>query len=511
MRPARATGVEFESEDLVERLVNAAGKERGGLPVVVLGGDHGDVPLEPASGAVIADWVVEANQAAVIDLKLFSKGEQRRFVTDFAERLFRRNERPLHVVIDEADAFAPQRPQRGEQRMLGAIQDLVRRGRARGIGLTLITQRSAVISKDVLTQVEVLVALRMPAPQDIKAIEAWIDYHGTVEDRHTVLKSLPGLPVGVAWFWSPGWLECLKKVAVRKLSTFDSSATPKIGKKIVRPAMRPVDFERLASRIQDTIERAQADDPEALKRRIAELQKANEREPAVLRRRIAELEEKAQSGALDVEACRKAIEAVDAAVAALDAACALIATAARIDHSPRALNQAPAAAPSAPPHPKSNGGRSNGASLPKGERAVLLVCAQHFGGASRKQVTILTGYKRSTRNTYLQRLQAAGYVRYDDPLFVATEAGVAALGADFTPLPTGDELRAHWRHELPKGERAVFDFLLSSFPSWVSRSDVGAALPDYQRSTRNTYIQRLVARQIVDSSGAKIRASEVLF
>lgn len=95
-------------------------------------------------------------------------------MTDFAERLYHKNRQPLHLVLDEADAFAPQRPMKGQERLLGAIEDLVRRGRARGIGVTLVTQRAAVLNKDVLTQAEVLVALRTIAPQDREAINAWI-------------------------------------------------------------------------------------------------------------------------------------------------------------------------------------------------------------------------------------------------------------------------------------------------------------------------------------------------
>ncbi len=64
-------------------------------------------------------------------------------MTDFAERLYHRNRDPLHLVLDEADAFAPQRTGPGGQRLLGSIEDLVRGGRA-GIGVTLITQRPVV-------------------------------------------------------------------------------------------------------------------------------------------------------------------------------------------------------------------------------------------------------------------------------------------------------------------------------------------------------------------------------
>jgi hypothetical protein len=63
--------------------------------------------------------------AAVLDLSQFRKGEQMRFMTDVAERLYHKNRQPLHLVLDVAGAFAPQRPMRGQERLLGAIEDEV--------------------------------------------------------------------------------------------------------------------------------------------------------------------------------------------------------------------------------------------------------------------------------------------------------------------------------------------------------------------------------------------------
>jgi DNA helicase HerA-like ATPase len=200
-----------------------------GLPVLILGGDHGDVPLEVGAGEPIADVVVDEELSVVLDLSHFRKGEQTRFMTDFAERLYHKNRTPLHLVLDEADAFAPQRPLKGQERLLGVVEDLVRRGRALGIGVTLVTQRAAVLNKDVLTQAEVLVALRTIAPQDRDAIDAWIRVHGTPQEREALMASLPSLPVGTAWFWSPGWLDVFTRVRIRRRETFDSSATPRVG------------------------------------------------------------------------------------------------------------------------------------------------------------------------------------------------------------------------------------------------------------------------------------------
>lgn len=127
-----------------------------GYPVTILGGDHGDVPLEETAGKLIADLVAEQAPSLILDLSLLSKSAMRRFVADFAEQLYRKNRRPLHLIVDEADSFAPQKPRPDEMRMLGALDEIVRRGRIRGLGCTLVTQRSAVLNKDVLTQAEVL-------------------------------------------------------------------------------------------------------------------------------------------------------------------------------------------------------------------------------------------------------------------------------------------------------------------------------------------------------------------
>lgn len=149
----------------------AADGEQPGLPITVIGGEHGDVPLDESMGAQLAEIICANGLSAVIDLSMFRKAEQGRFMTAFAETLYHKNRAPLHLILDEADLFAPQRPMKGQERLLGAFEDIVRRGRARGLGITLITQRAAVINKDVLTQVEVLITLRTISPQDRAATD----------------------------------------------------------------------------------------------------------------------------------------------------------------------------------------------------------------------------------------------------------------------------------------------------------------------------------------------------
>jgi hypothetical protein len=254
------------------------GKPGGGLPVYVIGGQHG-IPLEPTAGKVIADQVVNHPSFYVIDVSLFeSNAAQDRFALDFGERLYRAKEKrrePMHLFVDEADAFMPQRPFKGQERMLGAFEALVRRGGIRGIGVTLITQRAAIVNKNVLTQVECLIILQTTGPQDKNAIHDWVKDNGTPEQEAELMQSISSLSRGEAWIWSPAWLEMFKRIHIRERNTFNSSATPRAGEKPQAvPTLAAVNLEKLSQEIKATIERAKENDPEALRKRIRELERA---------------------------------------------------------------------------------------------------------------------------------------------------------------------------------------------------------------------------------------------
>jgi hypothetical protein len=153
---------------------------------------------------------------------------------------------------------------------------------------------------------------------------------------------------------------------------------------------------------------------------------------------------------------------------------------------------------------------SSGA-LAKGEKTTLIAIAQNHDGATREQLTLLTGYKKSTRNAYIQRLVAAGYAEDGGETIRATDAGIDALGSDYEELPTGDEFRAYWLRKLPEGERKCLEILIDNFPAALQREDLDEPT-GYKKSTRNAYIQRLVARKLVDEVGrGEVRANAMLF
>src|SRR5271170_3886939 len=93
-----------------------------GYPVVVFGGRHADVPITAEMAAALGRLIAGQALACVVDLsELGSSAARRRFMAAFAEALYEANEEPLHLVPDEADLWAPQRPIKGWEGLLGHI------------------------------------------------------------------------------------------------------------------------------------------------------------------------------------------------------------------------------------------------------------------------------------------------------------------------------------------------------------------------------------------------------
>jgi hypothetical protein len=169
--------------------------------------------------------------------------------------------------------------------------------------------------------------------------------------------------------------------------------------------------------------------------------------------------------------------------------------------------------PPAPPRRSSPAARDVArGNMSAGEYRCLVAIAQHApASVTREQLTALTGYKRSTRDLYLQGLTRRAYVARAGEGVTATPAGVAALPPDFEPLPTGKALLSHWLRELPEGEARVLELLAKFYPHPVHRDRVGDSL-GYRRSTRDLYLQKLERRRLAEKTGGgHVMARAILF
>jgi len=249
----------------------ADGKAKG-IEIPVFGGLHGDVPLEPTGGQLVADLIVDRGLSVVIDVSQFEHDtDKARFATAWADRFFfRKKAAPsaVHVFLEECQEFVPQNKEKGEERMLHAFQRLAKLGRNFGVGLSLISQRPQEVNKKALNQTECLFAFQMTGTHERAAVEAWIADKAIDED---ISAMLPKLEIGQAHVWSPAWLKISKTVRISTKRTFNASSTPEVGRRASVRELAPIDLAQLRSQMAATIERAKAEDPRELRAEVARL------------------------------------------------------------------------------------------------------------------------------------------------------------------------------------------------------------------------------------------------
>lgn len=265
---------------------SADGKSEG-YPITVFGGIHGDIPLEAESGKMLGEYLATNPVSCVLDVSDFSQGELFRFAKDFGIAFYkakRRNPTAMLTVLEEADEIVPEGVNRAHgpdlPQCIGAWSKIWKRGRFIGIGCLLISQRSAAVNKNLLTQTDMLVIMRTGAPQDIKAVDLWLKEQPDQKKREEILSSIQALPTGDAYVWAPR-RKIFGTFHMRMRRTFDAGETPEVGKARIEPkVLAKVDLDRLSGEMKTFVETSRAKDPDALQRRMRELQRELDAERA---------------------------------------------------------------------------------------------------------------------------------------------------------------------------------------------------------------------------------------
>lgn len=521
--------------------------------IVIFGGPHADLPLTPGAGAIIGETVAGMRESAIVDLSQFeTAASERRFMLAFLDALYRRSSgEPVHLVFDEADLWAPERivDKEGEATKLhGIMQTVVRRGRIKGLTSWLISQRPAALSKNVLSQVDGLIAFRLTASQDRKALGLWIEGQADRDAGKAILGRLPEKKQGEAVVWLPG-RGVLADVMFPPKLTYDSSRAPKRGEKRRHVDLKPLDLGALKERLATVEQEAKANNPQALKKRIAELERqaaissapSNEAAKITTAEREAEFEAGFEAGYQ--EGVQAAAARVKGFVLVYDAKAMIgstkvIETADKhpvgdlfaseilslLDGAPApakrpAQNVAPRQARSTlPAQPlKLTVDSAAGSQAPRlgAERKPLIVLASAYpGGLTEAQWATIAGFKRTggTWGTYKGRLRTAGLVEQRGNLWHATEAGLEAIGGAPPAPSTTKERLAMWQAALGGGPSKILDELVSRYPQGLAR-DLLAELVGMTASggTFGTYLSRLSSNGLIERDGAVITASAALF
>lgn len=483
-----------------------------GLPIPILGGRHGDIPLDATAGEAVADLLVDRRLSAILDVSEFTKAELRRFLRAFGDRFYRRTDRtPTHFFLEEAHEYLPQQVRGEDATLVEVWQRIVKQGRFKGLGVTMASQRSASINKDVLTQIDNLFVLRTTGPQDREAVRAWIDIHA---DSKSILAELPTLQTGECWLWQPERGEPIK-FRFRRRHTFDAGTTPQVGEQLSAPTrttLADVDLEEIAAAISSSRPVESDDDVTQLRSEILRLRReltaaknAPPREKII--DRIVEIP--APTDPRIIDNLRHALDEIAAAVDALSTAPEPKSTApvdrpARTRRPDKAVHS-PTAETAPPPE--------SAVKLRSGAHRMVLALAQMAPlRLTKSQWGTVSHLKTSggTWSTYLSDIRRAGFIDESSAGYTLSPAGFDYLGTRPDPLnPT--ELQAHYRSILRRGAAVMLDALIDAYPDALSRDALGeAAELATAGGTFTTYLSDLTRNGLARKTEDGIIATEIL-
>lgn len=518
----------------------------------ILCGKGMDAPAETRSAGLLARKLLESKSSAIIDLYELHPQERKHFVKLFLESMTNAPKELYNdclIILDEAHRFAPEKE---EAESLNAVVEMASLGRKRGFCLIPVTQRVSKLSKDVAAECNNKLMGRASLDLDRKRTA---DELG-IRDRDEIL-ALRNLEPGEFFAFGPAISNDVIRVKVGLVQTSMPKAgratkvappSAKLKKELAALADLPQEAEQEARTVVDLTRQvksltaqlknappqkspqemgpmgvsqwrdygkkygywdwwvdklvtdAKADSQKLIKQYIVFINKmlhlTGERAKAILDG-VDQLKNQMPKGnSMDEQMQVVHISGIKKS---------------SYIEVEREINEKRTSIVKEHHVPASVLGTTEKA-IGTGERTILIACAQH-GGCTRQQLTVLTQYKRSSRDAFVQRLKAKGFVDVSGEKIVVTPDGEAALGGNYEPLPTGPALQEHLMRTLPEGEKKVLQILIEAYPNAVERETITEMLGEgYQRSSRDAYIQRLSARQLIIKVGrGEVKASENLF
>lgn len=525
------------------------GTEPSDLELPVFGGLHGDIPIEPTSGALLADLVVDRGISAILDVsQLESDRDKARFAADFANRFFfRKKAAPsaVHLFIEECQEFVPQNPAKGEEQMLHHFHRLIKLGRNFGIGVSLISQRPQEVNKKALNQTELMLAFQMTGPQERKAISSWVSEKGADED---VADILPKLQVGEAHVWSPQWLQISRTVKIAAKRTFNASSTPTVGGKAVeaRP-LGAIDLEKLQKAMASTIEKSAASDPERLKKKIAERDsRIRQLEKGAGVKTVEKLvvDQAAIDRAVNTaiarhrKELRQSLDRIQRLVTPLFTLPDAIGELARIvgngtapaplpmerQAMKRVLEAKRTERPTRVPAHRIGAGlfepdvELGGFSITRSKQRILdaVAALERLGisPARRVNVAFFAGYTENGHfNNMVGELRTNGLLDYPSGnMMQLTDAGGAIANADANAIQSLDDLHNTWLNKLSASEGKLLRVLLDRYPTAISRAELSAEAGYTENGHFNNMVGHLRTLGAADyPSGGQVVATGVFF
>jgi Mn-dependent DtxR family transcriptional regulator len=466
----------------------------------------GDTLADPRTAKLLAERLLEVGVSAILDIYELSQRDRVAFVRLFLEALVDAPKKlwhPVLVVLDESHVYCPET---GEAESANAVKGLCSRGRKRGFCAVLATQRLSKLAKDAAAELNNKLIGRTSLDVDMARAG---DELGFTKANRLVLRDLED---GEFYAFGPALSRVVTKVHVGGVNTHHPKAG-KLAGVVPAPSAR---IKALLPKLSDLPAEAEAREKTVAELRAElatvrrDLTAAKQAQPKTEIKTVEKFVLKAEHLAR-IEKC--AYQVLHASGELAVVAKTVSEAISRVTRPTSETAEKTLRMPERPDVARMRArievsqkseriprNEEGPAALPPGERAILTAVVQ-TPGLDRKRLSVLVGYKKSSRDVYVQRLSKQGYVTVDAKQIYPTDDGRRALGDSYEPLPTGGALIEHWRQKLPVGEREIFDLLLAHGPSAaVARTTIHEATGKKKSST-DVYLQRLAARGLVDTAG----------
>ena len=523
---------------------SADGKSPG-LPVLVIGGKHGHLPLNRKAGAEVARAVVEQNVSVIVDFKSEPKAAYREFIRDFCHELFHVEGSPRVVIIEEAARLVPQKLRPDMAESFEAVEKLVTQGRNEGIGVVLVGQRPAMTNKDVLSEVDSLLIFGLVSPQDRKAIREWVEAKGDEDKLAEFDAGVASLRQREAWFWSPEAYggDIFRRTTILPFRTLHGDRTHlrKLNLLDTRPVLRDVTplVEALGAKLSSIKdERADASKAQAT---IRELRAKVERFEHDARKFPTQFGQSKRDVARITDEATKPFR--EEAQALRNEYAKLRAWADKVYGIVKKLGDlvSPPPEKSEVPRPKALGpsslsterqtealsrGLSSRAPLPpptvypfvgytapkdapdsgdrplvRGERMMLTALVRVMPkGLTHANLATLSGMspRSGSFSTYIARIVSGGYAARENGEYRATDKAVEAIGSQ-PPLATHEDIVQMWMSKLVAGERRMLQALLDKPDYGLTRDELASAAGmSVNSGSFSTYLGRLNANGLIE-------------
>lgn len=183
-----------------------------------------DIEVGVDQAEQIAQFAFEQQMNIILDMLDFTDTDRNEFVLRYFEELWHLNlneRRPQFIVLEEAQEFIPQGGK--NSKLKDVMARIAKRGRKRGFGVILSSQRPQDVDKKILSQARMLMLHRVAYPNEIRVYQDLLPM-----ENADVKTKTPMLATGQCFYLDIEDSYEVQTVSIRPRDTYHVGATPEL-------------------------------------------------------------------------------------------------------------------------------------------------------------------------------------------------------------------------------------------------------------------------------------------